>query len=92
VEGSKISFYCRDNGNDVVGTCMKNGSWSPDPHTYRCQKEDVASIKLNLMAGNVVIALTLIVQWNSYTCNEDISLNQGTTVLNWIASWRYMTL
>jgi hypothetical protein len=43
MEGSKISFYYCDDGNDVVFTCMKNGSWSPDPHTYKCQKEDVAS-------------------------------------------------
>ena len=48
VEGSKISFLCRDNGSAyVVATCMKNGSWSPDPHTYKCQKEDVASVTSN---------------------------------------------
>ena len=38
MEGSRLSFYCRDNGNEsaYVTTCMKNGSWSPDPHTYKC--------------------------------------------------------
>ena len=37
-EGSQISFYYRDNGNESIhiATCMKNGSWIPDPHTYKC--------------------------------------------------------
>jgi hypothetical protein len=49
MEGSNISFYCRDDGNKpvyIVATCMENGSWSPDPHTYKCQKEDETSITL----------------------------------------------
>ena len=41
MEGSKIFFYCRDGGSVIVAICMKNGSWSPDPHTYRCQKESM---------------------------------------------------
>ena len=47
VEGSQISFYCNDNRNEpVVATCMKNGSWSPDPHMYNCQEyeQDVTCI------------------------------------------------
>ena len=30
--------------NDVVATCMKNGSWSPDPYTYKCHKESMTDI------------------------------------------------
>ena len=65
MEGSKISFYCRDNGIEsayVVATCMKNGSWSPDPHTYKCQKEDVASVtsKINIQWMVKLIESSLI--------------------------------
>ena len=37
MEGHWILFYCYDNRNEpLVATCMKNGSWSPDPHMYKC--------------------------------------------------------
>ena len=51
IEGSQISFYCHDKRNEsVVAICMKNGSWSPDPHTYNCQNDeekDITSMKNN---------------------------------------------
>ena len=44
MEGYQISFYCNnDRDEPVKATCMKNGSWSPDPHTYKCQEMDAAS-------------------------------------------------
>ena len=51
IEGSQVFFYCHVNGDEPVVaacTCMKNGSWSPDPHMYKCQyseeKDIIASI------------------------------------------------
>ena len=45
MEGSRISFYCHDKRNEpVVATCMKNGSWSPDPHTYTCQNNETREV------------------------------------------------
>ena len=54
MEGSKVSFYCHDNGNDMIATCMNNGSWNPDPHTYRCQKESMTDINNNLSIHNIM--------------------------------------
>ena len=47
MEGSKISFYCRDDGSVMVAICMKNGSWSPDPHTYECQNFNESMIDIS---------------------------------------------
>ena len=44
MEGTEISFDCQENRNKLLATCMNNGSWSPDPYAYRCQKDDAASI------------------------------------------------
>ena len=45
MEGSQISSYCHDKRNEpVVATCMKNGSWSPDPDTYNCQNDEKKDI------------------------------------------------
>ncbi len=75
VQGSNISFYCRDNGNEspyIVATCMKNGSWSPDPHTYYiCQSNDTAEVegKSNNLNGHVdsshSIILFTLMAWYS---------------------------
>ena len=44
MEGSQVSFYCHDNRIEPMkATCMKNGSWNPDPHTYKCQEMDAGS-------------------------------------------------
>ena len=45
IEGSQISFFCHDKRNEpVVATCMKDGSWSPDPHTYKCQNGETREV------------------------------------------------
>ena len=65
MEGSKTSFYCRDDGNKSAYTvailCMKNGNWSPDPHTYRCDTaefEVTSKIDLSLHVYKIIILVT----------------------------------
>ena len=64
MEGSWVSFYCHDNRNEPVNaTCMKNGSWSPDPHTYKCKERNLPPDELDSnssMATWHVIAVIII--------------------------------
>ena len=64
MEGSWISFYCHDNRNEPVNaTCMKNGSWSPDPHTYKCKESnpppDELDSKSNMPTWHVITVIII---------------------------------
>ena len=51
MEGSQVSFHCHDNRIEPMkATCMKNGSWNPDPHTYKCREMDAASNTLIILS------------------------------------------
>ena len=64
MEGSWISFYCHDNRNEPVNaTCMKNGSWSPDPHTYKCKERnpplDELDSNSSMATGHVITVIII---------------------------------
>ena len=84
VEGSQISFYCYENRNKlVVATCMKNGNWSPDPHTYKCQNNEtreVTSKELSYYA----IDISLVYNINSSIGSRMHLVHPCMKIVSWV--------